>query len=170
MPTQHFTLKNGHMNTIQPNRKDNRQLIDEFHQRVTKKVQREFIRKGYIRTKVVLLCLDASGKPVYTVKHVPDILSVPDERFLENFMNVEKKIETLVEMVKDDGYDVLCVYHCEFEHVHEGEGYFSSLKRGQDLRDVDVFHHRISYANTYVRPDGSIEWSSPNFELLDSNW
>lgn len=167
---QEINKNRTNMNTGKADRKDNQSLIEAFHQRVTRQVQREFLVKGSIQTKVILFCLDAGDKPVVVTRKVPEILSVGDERFMDNYLDVKKRISTFIDRVVDDGFHVLCVYHCEYEHDYDGEGYFSSLKTGDDLRNTEVFHYRVSYLESLVTPDGSIQRSSPTFLLLDSEW
>ena len=158
------------MNTGKPDRKDDQKLIDAFHRRVTRQVQREFLVKGSIQTKVILFCRDSSDKPVLVTSKVPEILSVGDERFMDNYLDVEKKISIFIDRVVDEGFDVVGVYRCEYEHDYDGEGYFSSLKTGENLKNTEVFHYRLSYLESLVTPDGGIHRTSPTFLLLDDEW
>jgi len=158
------------MNTGKPDRKDDQKLIDAFHQRVTRQVQREFLVKRSIQTKVILFCRDAGDKPVLVTEKLPDILCVGNERFMDNYLDVQRRISIFIDRVVDEGFDVIGVYRCEYEHDYDGEGYFSSLKTGEDFKEVEVFHYRVSYLESVVTPDGSIRMTSPTFLLLDDEW
>jgi hypothetical protein len=150
----------------------NEELIKDFHEKVTSQVHKEYVKNGFIQTKIILLCLDAKNNPIYTIKKVPDILNKSGDDFLKHFLNVEKKITKFVDSVKSHGFEVLSLYHVEYvyDDGDGSEGYFSSIKTGDDFRNVDIFHYRINNSFSMVLPDGTIERTSPTFELIENNW
>jgi hypothetical protein len=143
------------------------EMIEKFHERMKNQILKEYHDNGTIETKVILLLLDPNEKPVLTYKTVPRILN-SDDNFTEKYLALQKDIRKLADASAGDGYDVVCLLHVEYDA--EMERVHTSLKKGENLRESDIFEYRLVKGSTCVQADGSIMKEKPKFELIPFNW
>ncbi len=128
---------------------------------------KEYQKNGTIRPKVILMLLNHENKPNYIYKRVPRIL-FNDDPEIKNYAQLKKDIRNLVKRVQEDGYDVLSLYHVEYND--SDNRLYTTLKQGDELKQVDIFEYDLVTDMSFVLPDGSIERGRPKLELVQMNW
>jgi hypothetical protein len=143
------------------------ELIEKFHENARNQLLKEYQKNGTIRPKVILLLLNHENKPNYIYKRVPRIL-LNDDPDIRNYAQLKKDIKNLVKGVQEDGYDVLSLYHVEYND--SDNRLYTSLKQGDKLKQVDIYEYDLVTDMSFVLPDGSIERGRPKLELVQTNW
>jgi hypothetical protein len=147
---------------------DNHQeLIENFHENMRNQLLKEYQKNGTIKPKIILLLLNYEDKPNYIYKRVSKVLLGNDPE-ISGYLKLKKEMKRLIKGVEEDGYDVLSLYHVEYHD--EDERLYTSLRKGKDLKQIDIHEYELIKDSTFVLPDGSIERGRPRLELLQMNW